>query len=680
MRRPFAWIGTTCLCALAAAIFVLKEYSIWMAAAAGALFIVAMIVPALRKGRVIPVVLAVLALSGVVIGLLYPVFSTAKALAEQDYAITAQIVEPPEQNGERFVYELEVLEAKDMDGKTVEIPGKLRMTCRNALAAEAFDIVSGKIFAYLPGDAVRPHYAARGIYLSSFLYEYEDVSIRRTDEKPWQNVFFTLRDSLEEVFYTLLPEREAGFLSGIVLGDQNAVSEEDSESFRLAGVSHLLSVSGLHLSILVRLLMKLLGTFRIPRRGVCALSMPVVLGFMALTGFSYAVLRSGIMYLLYLLAEIINRRSDGLNSLGVAAVVLCVMNPFSAGDIGLLLSFSSTMGILLFQNRISVWVGDRLPVRIKVGKLRRPVEAILDSLAVTLASSVFSVPISVFYFGVISLVSPLANLLLVYPASILLALGIATVIVGMLSVSAALPLGFAAGILTQYEEWMAGWLGSFPWAAVSTSETYVHLWIVGTLILAGCVVAMKRPKLTPIAAVCSVLLLACGMISHWAVYGDCVSVRAFYSEGEIHLMASHGGRGAVLCGEAPDRYTMVQQSVFTLEYAGTLEEEPVELWDNRLVIQGQTDAACFFTAYGVSMLFCGEDCDMEDVPEEWCSPDILWLAAVPKNQQILSPKTVIVLDESLGTVGGACQLYAESYGRFAVNCFPDGTIREGRNG
>lgn len=133
-------------------------------------------------------------------------------------------------------------------------------------------------------------------------------------------------------------------------------------------------------------------------------------------------------------------------------------------------------------------------------------------------------------------------------------------------------------------------------------------------------------------------------------------------------------------GEAPDRYTMVQQSVFTLEYAGTLEEEPVELWDNRLVIQGQTDAACFFTAYGVSMLFCGEDCDMEDVPEEWCSPDILWLAAVPKNQQILSPKTVIVLDESLGTVGGACQLYAESYGRFAVNCFPDGTIREGRNG
>ena len=88
MRRPFAWIGTTCLCALAAAIFVLKEYSIWMAAAAGALFIVAMIVPTLRKGRVAPVVLAVSALSGVAIGLLYPVFSTAKALAEQDYAIT----------------------------------------------------------------------------------------------------------------------------------------------------------------------------------------------------------------------------------------------------------------------------------------------------------------------------------------------------------------------------------------------------------------------------------------------------------------------------------------------------------------------------------------------------------------------------------------------------------------
>ena len=71
---------------------------------------------------------------------------------------------------------------------------------------------------------------------------------------------------------------------------------------------------------------------------------------------------------------------------------------------------------------------------------------------------------------------------------------------------------------------------------------------------------------------------------------------------------------------------------------------------------------------------------MEDVPEEWCSPDILWLAEVPKNPEILSPKTIIALDESLESVEGACQLYAESYGRFAVNCFPDGTIRKGRNG
>ena len=434
MKRPFACIGFTCLFTLAAAVFILKEWVFSLAVIAGVLGALSLLAPVLRRGRVVPLSLLTAAFSLVWLGCWMPGYEGDQKLAGSDCHISGQITEAPERSGEKFAYVLRVDSATDPEGEPVQFSGKLRVTCVNALAAEEGDWVTGKIYAYLPGEEFQPYYAARGIYLSSFLYEYDGVEIEKSQGKTWKGYFLAFRSRLEDVLYTLLPEREAGLISGIVLGDRDAIPEDVSNTFRMAGVSHLLAVSGLHLTILAQFLMGVLALFRLPKKLILLLLIPVVLAFMALTGFSYSILRSGIMFLLYLIAELIDRKSEGLNSLGIAVLVLCLLNPFSAGDTGLLLSFSSTLGILLFKGRIMAKIKSHLPMRLEASSWRRPVLAVVDSMVLTVSSSVFTIPVSIFAFGAVSLVAPLANLLMVFPGSVLLVLGALTVSMGSLSV------------------------------------------------------------------------------------------------------------------------------------------------------------------------------------------------------------------------------------------------------
>ena len=92
----------------------------------------------------------------------------------------------------------------------------------------------------------------------------------------------------------------------------------------------------------------ILTACRLPKRFAAGLTMAGVLCFMALTGFVPSVMRSGIMLLFYLGSQVMRRNADSINSLGLAVFLLGLANPYAAADTGLLLSFSATLGLLLF--------------------------------------------------------------------------------------------------------------------------------------------------------------------------------------------------------------------------------------------------------------------------------------------------------------------------------------------
>ncbi len=146
---------------------------------------------------------------------------------------------------------------------------------------------------------------------------------------------------------------------------------------------------------------------KLGKRISAAAGLIVVVGMAAIAGFSGSIMRSGLMYFLIFFGDFFVRRADGLNSLGFAAVIMLSINPYNICNISFLLSSFATLGILLFADKLTAML-----TLFKIGI--KPLNAIYNyyasALAVTLSAQVFILPFSLFYFGYISTISPIVNI------------------------------------------------------------------------------------------------------------------------------------------------------------------------------------------------------------------------------------------------------------------------------
>lgn len=273
-------------------------------------------------------------------------------------------------------------------------------------------------FNALQGSKKTSSYAS-GVYAGGSVQS--SVTVKGKN-RPFYAVFYDLRQTVEKAFYSHFTKETANFSSALLLGNKNAIDAEFSTKVRLTGVSHVLVVSGMHLGILFQFFDFLFSLLRCSKRVGGFLQLGIIFAFSAVCGFSPSVLRAGFTYAVIALGRILIRRPDALNSLGFAAVVSCFLNPFLCCNVGAMLSFAATLGLL---------VGCPAVIRIfslpfKKG-MPRVVKPILFSFAQTITASFFTFPITVAVFGYLSIVSPLTNLLISHAATLLLCLLLFTV-------------------------------------------------------------------------------------------------------------------------------------------------------------------------------------------------------------------------------------------------------------
>ena len=326
------------------------------------------------------------------------------ALDGQTTVMTGTVVSEPVFHRNAFTCTVRV-DALELDAAPTGFP--IELTGFSPELLEPYDRIEGEVVFSLPegSDSYLAGRQATGVWLGAYSDEPVRVQGSERDTLAAQLLLFRLR--LSDELARLLPSEAGGLVRAVALGDRNGLSDETSEAFRLTGASHLLALSGLHLSLLATAVTGLGKAFAFPRKICYTISMAVALGYMALTGFGFSVLRAGIMLLLYDLAQIVYRDADAFTSLGVAAGLICLCNPYAASDIGLQLSFVTTGGILLFSGRLSRPLLRRLPTR----RWLRPVRGIIESLAVSCAAGIAAFPLTVLYFGNVSLAGPVATLL-----------------------------------------------------------------------------------------------------------------------------------------------------------------------------------------------------------------------------------------------------------------------------
>lgn len=331
-------------------------------------------------------------------------------------------------------------------------PGcRVLLYCPDAAAPELYDTVTAAVrYEELPdgGDA----YRADRVRLTAMPVAYGEKALTIAESadagigRPWMRAvgrsLAAAREALSRRMRALLPGQEGAILSAMCLGDRRYLSAETSEAFRSCGLPHILVVSGLHLSVVIGAVYGLARRLRLPQKPAVLLTAAAMLLYSGLVGFSSSVCRAGLMALVLLAGRWARRPADGLNSMGLALCGILLSNPYALYDVGLQLSFSSVAGILAFTPRLMAFTEPSVRAHPRL----RPLQV---GLCTTLGASLLLSPVLAGYFGELSWISPLANLIAVPTAGGLLLLGCLTAV--CLAVP---PLGW----LGRGCGYLAGWL------------------------------------------------------------------------------------------------------------------------------------------------------------------------------------------------------------------------------
>ncbi len=256
------------------------------------------------------------------------------------------------------------------------------------------------------------------LYLSRFNI-YSLISfpkIKLTGEKSGFKVkilksIYNFRHVLQNIMSSGLPELEGGLASSLLLGYRDTPKDLQSD-FSRSGLSHVIAISGTHITILIGLLETIFLSLGLAKRKIFFLSVALIVFYIILSGLQASALRAGLMGFLMLLAWQNYRLPDSENIIFFSAAVLLLFNPRFYYDLGFILSYLAILA-LLYINPIIITFLERFYFYQKIKK-RKFKKAIIDIIVTTFAVQIAALPLLINSFNQISLIAPLSNILVLW--------------------------------------------------------------------------------------------------------------------------------------------------------------------------------------------------------------------------------------------------------------------------
>jgi competence protein ComEC len=288
----------------------------------------------------------------------------------------------------------------------------------------------------------------------------------------WQQTALGLNDRARRTALQLIAEPHASLLVGILLGVQSTIPDDVLEAFSASGTSHVLVLSGWNISVIIVGISSLLSALNMSRKRAAYCSLPLIVLYVLFVGASPSVVRAAVMGSLAVVAVLVDRESEAWTSLLVACVAMAILDPNVLWDIGFQLSALATAGLFAFARPIEKLLTQRGPLSWSF--LRWTVEP----LTATVAASLLSLPILLYHFGRLSLIAPLANILMLPAVPYAMLFGSLATITGMMW----LALGQVVALLTwPFLAWLlvaARWLSQVP-GAYTTLPPFSVWWVWG---------------------------------------------------------------------------------------------------------------------------------------------------------------------------------------------------------
>lgn len=325
----------------------------------------------------------------------------------------------------------------------------------------------------------------------SVFYLCDKAQVEKTGSNRGNNFFagiLKIKNKFNGNINQLIPFPESGLMSGLILGGSSGLPKELQNNFSRTGMTHIVAVSGYNVTIVAEYLMMLgifLGLWR-PKAFWFAVF--GILIFVLMTGLTASAVRAGVMGTLLLWAMKNGRLANSQNAIVFAAAVMLLFNPLLLRwDIGFQLSFLATLGIIYlypyFENKLS-----------KSGKLYW----LWEILFLSLSAQIFVLPIILYNFQNLSLISLVANVLIlpIVPATMLL--GFLMAALNFILTPLATIFAWLSFVLLKYETIVINFLGSLKYAAVGIENFPwwgVALWYL--LLIVSVLYFKKRRKNRP---------------------------------------------------------------------------------------------------------------------------------------------------------------------------------------
>lgn len=307
------------------------------------------------------------------------------------------------------------------------------------------------------------------------------------DSWPVRNGLYELKCYLKERLYRIFPEKEAAVMSALLLGDKKELDSQLKELYKRNGILHILSISSLHITIIGMSVYKLLRKIGLPVVPSAIGGSILLLFYGGMTGFGVSACRAIGMYLIRMLGEMVGRTYDMLTALGFMGAVMAVRNPYYLQNSGFLLSFSSVLGIGVVSPILcppsGTAKGSRREKKRGLGKY------LLQSAGASLAITLTTLPIQLWFYYEIPVYSVFLNLLVLPLMKPMMITGLLTMLVPGLEI-----MGAVDYFLLQSYEFLCGCFDRLPFHTWNPGCPKVWQIVVYYLLLAAVVFSGSRKR------------------------------------------------------------------------------------------------------------------------------------------------------------------------------------------
>lgn len=319
----------------------------------------------------------------------------------------------------------------------------------------------------------RQYLARQGV--SSSIVAYSSELLETDQSSRIRAVAYSVRSALSDSLDGAMPAPspvETGLAKALTLGTRSEVPPKLNQAFINSGTAHVLSVSGLHIAVLVSMMTLILGK-TLGKANRLYFLMPLIFlwGYALITGLSPPVIRSAVMGSIYIWAVQSGRQRSGLIALAISAAIMLGIDPNLLWDVSFQLSFVSMLGLFVLSPPL-LSIAGLLKQRLHLNEsgLAQTAALLLDITAVNLSFMLASIPIIAFNFHNISLATLPASLLTIPALPLILpAVGI-TALLGLIWE----PLGYAPGWIAwvglKYLEAVVTGFGNMPFSRIDTGS------------------------------------------------------------------------------------------------------------------------------------------------------------------------------------------------------------------